>query len=107
MNFMGGLQQLGRSFMLPMIVLPGAAVFLSLSELPWDRLGFPGMSGYLLTAGQALFLFLPYLFALGVALGMSGNSPAPDSRRWPACLFTPASSAPATIRSSRACSSGV
>ncbi|MBD2846222.1 PTS transporter subunit EIIC [Paenibacillus sp. IB182496] len=76
MNVMGNLQQLGRALMLPMIVLPAAAVFLSLGELPWDRLGAPMLSDYLNTAGQALFLFLPFLFALGVALGLTNNAGA-------------------------------
>ncbi|MFD0713698.1 glucose PTS transporter subunit IIA [Paenibacillus sp. GCM10027626] len=74
MNIMGQLQQLGRSLMLPMIVLPAAAIFLSLSTLPWADFGMPGMPLHLQTAGQALFAFLPYLFAFGVAMGMTGNA---------------------------------
>ncbi|UVI27876.1 glucose PTS transporter subunit IIA [Paenibacillus spongiae] len=74
MNVMGQLQQLGRSLMLPMIVLPAAAIFLSLSGLPWESFGMPGMPGHLQTAGYALFAFLPYLFAFGVAMGMTGNA---------------------------------
>ncbi|AJY76420.1 glucose PTS transporter subunit IIA [Paenibacillus beijingensis] len=74
MNFMGSLQRLGRAFMLPMIVLPAAAVCLSFSELPWGAIGLPAFSGYLAIAGQALFSFLPYLFAVGIAWGMSGNA---------------------------------
>ncbi|MCQ6560396.1 glucose PTS transporter subunit IIA [Paenibacillus mendelii] len=74
MNVMGQLQQLGRSLMLPMIVLPAAAIFLSLSALPWVDFGMPGMPGHLQTAGEALFAFLPYLFAFGVAMGMTSNA---------------------------------
>ncbi|MFC4778402.1 glucose PTS transporter subunit IIA [Paenibacillus sp. GCM10023252] len=74
MNFMGSLQQLGRAFMLPMIALPGAAIFMSLSKLPWDLIGLDAMGGYLWTAGESLFLYLPYLFALGVSLGLTGNA---------------------------------
>ncbi|GGG09451.1 glucose PTS transporter subunit IIA [Paenibacillus abyssi] len=76
MNLMGNLQQLGRALMLPMIVLPAAAVFLSLSQLPWALLGLPDLSGHLNTAGHSLFIFLPYLFALGVALGLTNNAGA-------------------------------
>ena len=36
MNWMGNLQQLGRSLMLPTIALPIAAVLLRLGDLPWD-----------------------------------------------------------------------
>jgi len=76
MNMMGQLQQLGRSLMLPTIVLPAAAIFLSLSALPWASMGMPGMPEYLTIAGNALFAFLPYLFAFGVAMGMTGNAMA-------------------------------
>ncbi|GGD65367.1 glucose PTS transporter subunit IIA [Paenibacillus nasutitermitis] len=76
MNIMGHLQQLGRSLMLPTIVLPGAAVFLSLSALPWSAMGLPTMQVHLHTAGEALFSFLPYLFAFGVAMGMTSNAAA-------------------------------
>ncbi|QYR23658.1 glucose PTS transporter subunit IIA [Paenibacillus sp. sptzw28] len=76
MNIMGHLQQLGRSLMLPTIVLPGAAIFLSLSTLPWASIGLPGMQSHLHTAGEALFSFLPYLFAFGVAMGMTSNAGA-------------------------------
>lgn len=71
---MGSLQQLGRAVMLPMIVLPGAAIFLSLSKLPWDYIGMPNMAGYLLTASETIFTFLPYIFALGISLGLTGNA---------------------------------
>lgn len=76
MNFMGKLQQLGRAVMLPMIILPAAAICLSLSNLPWDALGLPAMADYLSVAGNSLFVFLPYLFAAGVAWGTSSNGGA-------------------------------
>ncbi|GMK43070.1 putative PTS system glucosamine-specific EIICBA component [Paenibacillus glycanilyticus] len=74
MNFLGRFQQLGRAFMLPMIVLPAAAIFLFLSQLPWDLLGIPDTADYLQAAGHAIFKFLPYIFALGVSLGLTGNA---------------------------------
>ncbi|GFN32032.1 glucose PTS transporter subunit IIA [Paenibacillus xylaniclasticus] len=74
MNVLGRLQQLGRSFMLPMIALPAASIFLSLSNLPWERIGLTSMAEYLLLAGHSIFTFLPYLFAIGVAMGMAGNA---------------------------------
>ncbi|WP_308634530.1 glucose PTS transporter subunit IIA [Paenibacillus silvisoli] len=76
MNIMGHLQQLGRSLMLPTIVLPGAAIFLSLSALPWDAMGVPSIQTHLQTAGETLFTFLPYLFAFGIAMGMTSNAGA-------------------------------
>lgn len=60
--------------MLPMIVLPGAAIFLFLSQLPWDHIGMPAMSGYLQAASDAIFTFLPYIFAIGISLGLTGNA---------------------------------
>ncbi|MFF2093549.1 glucose PTS transporter subunit IIA [Paenibacillus sp. NPDC058174] len=74
MNFLGSFQQLGRAFMLPMIVLPGAAIFLFLSQLPWGMIGMPAMSGYLQTASEAIFTFLPYFFAIGISLGLTSNA---------------------------------
>lgn len=60
--------------MLPMIALPAASIFLSLSTLPWESVGLGNMAHYLALAGHAIFAFLPYVFALGVAVGMSGNA---------------------------------
>lgn len=69
----GKLQQLGRALMLPMIILPAAAIFLSLSKLPWEQFGIPAIEQYLLLASEAIFLYLPYIFAVGVALGLTGS----------------------------------
>lgn len=74
MNIMGFLQQFGRSLMLPTIVLPGAAVLLSLSSLPWDQWGVPEFASFLHTAATSIFAFLPYLFAFGVAMGLTSNA---------------------------------
>ncbi|MGK9251566.1 glucose PTS transporter subunit IIA [Paenibacillus humicus] len=76
MKFMGNLQQLGRAVMLPMIILPAAAICLSLSTLPWESVGLPSLGEYLSVAGYSLFAFLPYLFAAGVAWGTSSNGGA-------------------------------
>ncbi|MEK3884456.1 glucose PTS transporter subunit IIA [Paenibacillus sp. PL2-23] len=74
MTFIGSLQQLGRAFMLPMIVLPAAAVFLSISQLPWELIGLPGMPEHLRNASDIIFAYLPYIFALGIALGLTSNA---------------------------------
>jgi len=70
---LGKLQQLGRALMLPMVVIPAAAIFSGLSELPWEKLGLPLVEQYLQLASQSIFLFLPYIFAVGVALGLTGS----------------------------------
>jgi glucose PTS system EIICBA or EIICB component len=72
----GYLQRLGRAMMLPMTVLPAAAVFLMLSRLPWDTLGWPQMPELLSAAGMAIFQFVPYIFAVGIALGLSNQTAA-------------------------------
>ncbi|WP_160037007.1 glucose PTS transporter subunit IIA [Paenibacillus sp. An7] len=74
MNWLGSLQQLGRAVMLPTMVLPAAAILLSVGSLPWDSWGFESVSGIATIAGQSLFYFLPYLFAVGVALGLSNQA---------------------------------
>lgn len=73
MAFVGNLQQLGRAVMLPMIVLPAAAIFQSLALLPWDYIGLPSMADFFMFASQAVFQFLPYIFAVGIALGLTSN----------------------------------
>ena len=67
------LQRIGRSLMLPVAVLPAAAILLGIGY--WiDPAGWGGESpvaAFLITAGGSLIDFMPILFAVGVALGMS------------------------------------
>ncbi|MFE1169932.1 PTS transporter subunit EIIC [Nocardiopsis sp. NPDC058789] len=75
------LQRLGRSLMMPIAVLPAAAILLRLGQddlLGADGLaGIDGMgwmqpvSGAVGTAGEAIFEALPLLFAIGVAIGFA------------------------------------
>ena len=59
-------QQLGRSLMLPIAVLPIAGLLL--------RLGQPDLLDVkvIAQAGEAVFKNLPLLFAIGVAVGFAG-----------------------------------
>ncbi|WP_181952998.1 N-acetylglucosamine-specific PTS transporter subunit IIBC [Novosphingobium umbonatum] len=68
-----GLQSLGRALMLPIAVLPVAALLLRLGQP--DLLGLPFVSA----AGEAMFSNLGLLFAIGVATGFArdGNGAAP------------------------------
>ena len=77
------LQRIGRSLMLPIASLPAAALLLRLGQD--DMLGVNGLAGawgdWLLpvaavlgAAGNALFKFLPMIFALGVAVGYARKS---------------------------------
>lgn len=73
MNWMGNLQQLGRSLMLPTMALPVAAVMLWLGVLPWDAVSLPQVGELLSFTGQLIIQYLPYLFAVGVAMGLTDN----------------------------------
>lgn len=73
-NWMGFLQQLGRALMLPTIALPLAAVLLFLGNLPWDAIQANSFGHVLTLGGQTIFKYLPFLFAIGVALGLTGSA---------------------------------
>ena len=63
-------QRLGRSLMLPVAVLPVAAVFSGLSYWISQSIGANVISVFLGAAGGALLDNIPLLFAIGVAIGM-------------------------------------
>ena len=67
---LGALQSVGRSLMLPIAVLPAAALLLRLGQD--DLLGLPWMAA----AGNAVFTNLPLLFAIGIAVGLTGGAGA-------------------------------
>lgn len=71
MTVLGYLQKLGKALMLPIAVLPVAALLL--------RLGQPDLLdiAFIAKAGDAIFGNLPLLFAMGIAVGLSdGDSGA-------------------------------
>ncbi|GCF06901.1 PTS transporter subunit EIIC [Dictyobacter arantiisoli] len=72
---LGSLQTVGRSLMLPIAVLPAAALLLRLGQS--DMLGQFHWSvihwDWLASAGNAVFSNLPLIFAIGVALGLTGT----------------------------------
>ena len=67
---LGALQSIGRSLMLPIAVLPAAALLLRLGQP--DLLNLPWMAN----AGNAIFANLPVIFAIGIAIGLSGGEGA-------------------------------
>ncbi len=70
------LQRIGRSLMLPVAVLPAAAILLGIGYYI-DPSGWGGESpiaAFLITAGDSLIANMPILFAIGVALGMSKDN---------------------------------
>ncbi|MBM7703517.1 N-acetylglucosamine-specific PTS transporter subunit IIBC [Metabacillus iocasae] len=62
---LGFLQKIGKSLMLPIAIMPAAALLLRLGQD--DFLGIPFISA----AGNAVFGHLALLFAIGVAIGFS------------------------------------
>ncbi|HEX7735441.1 MAG TPA: N-acetylglucosamine-specific PTS transporter subunit IIBC [Ktedonobacteraceae bacterium] len=81
-RLLGGAQSLGRSLMLPIATLPAAALLLRLGQS--DVWAWTGAGSYLATngipflaaAGNALFGNLPLIFALGIAVGLTGDAGA-------------------------------
>ncbi len=67
---LGPLQSIGRSLMLPIAVLPAAALLLRLGQS--DLLNLPWMAN----AGDAIFSNLPVIFAIGIAVGLTGGEGA-------------------------------
>src|SRR5882757_1540264 len=63
-----GLQKLGRALMLPIAVMPLAALLLRLGQD--DLLNIP----FIAAAGDAIFSNLGILFAVGVAVGFAKES---------------------------------
>src|SRR5699024_416029 len=67
------LQRIGRSLMLPVAVLPAAAILMGIGY--WiDPSGWGGgnpIAAFLIKAGEALIGNMAILFAVGVALGMT------------------------------------
>ena len=87
----GVLQRIGRSFMLPIALLPVAGLFLGIgsSFTNTTTLNAYGLSGFiyegsfvytlldiLSRAGNAVFANLPLLFAIGVSIGMAKREKA-------------------------------
>ena len=85
-KFFGVLQRVGRSFMLPIAILPGAGLLLGLGSsftnettlATYNLLGLmgPGTVPYFIFSvlskcGGVIFDNLPLIFAIGVAIGMA------------------------------------
>jgi phosphotransferase system glucose/maltose/N-acetylglucosamine-specific IIC component len=72
------LQRVGRSLMMPIVVLPPAALLLRLGQpdlLGRSKLGWlDAIADVISASGQAIFDALPLLFAVGVAIGFARRS---------------------------------
>lgn len=65
MNVLGYTQKLGKAIMLPIAILPVAAILLRLGQSDMLNIAF------IAQAGGAIFGQLPLLFAIGIAIGLS------------------------------------
>ncbi|WP_027467446.1 N-acetylglucosamine-specific PTS transporter subunit IIBC [Deefgea rivuli] len=73
MNILGYLQKIGRSLMVPVAVLPAAAIMLGVGYAI-DPTGWGAnsqLAAFLIKAGAAIIDKMPILFAVGVAYGVS------------------------------------
>jgi PTS system glucose-specific IIC component len=68
----GWLQKIGKSLMLPVSVLPAAGILLGVGSAKFTWLP-ESVSSVMAQAGGAVFGNLPLIFAIGVALGLTGN----------------------------------
>lgn len=68
------LQRIGRSLMLPVAVLPAAAILLGIGYWIETAAGAGMVSAFLTAAGSSLIDNMAILFAVGVALGMSKDN---------------------------------
>lgn len=64
------LQKIGRSLMLPIAILPAASILVGVGNwLEALKVGF--IAQFMIAGGNAILGVLPYLFAIGLALGMA------------------------------------
>jgi PTS system N-acetylglucosamine-specific IIC component len=80
-RLLGAAQSLGRSLMLPIAVLPAAALLLRLGQpdlWAWTHNASLVAGGvpWMAQAGNALFANLPMIFAVGIAIGLTGDTGA-------------------------------
>src|SRR3954452_11174546 len=68
----GWLQKIGKSLMLPVSVLPAAGILLGVGSAKFTWLP-ESVSSVMGPAGGAVLGDLPLIFAIGVALGLTGN----------------------------------
>ena len=73
-RLLANMQRVGRSLMMPIAVLPAAALLLRFGQpdlIGADGLGWDRVASIMGAAGDALFSNLPILFAIGVAIGFA------------------------------------
>lgn len=102
MNIAERLQSLGRALMLPIAVLPAAAILLRLGQQDiWDAVGaghgVDVMLPFIGAAGNAVFSNLGLLFAIGVAVGLSRENHGASGLAGAVCFLIATESAKTLI----------
>jgi N-acetylglucosamine PTS system EIICBA or EIICB component len=67
------LQTIARSLMIPIAVLPAAAILLRIGKMEFEHPFLIQMAKVCQLGGSAIFDNLPLLFAIGIAIGMTGG----------------------------------
>lgn len=72
-RILGFLQTIARSLMIPIAVLPAAAILLRIGKIEFDYPFLTQFAQVCKLGGSAIFDNLPLLFAIGIAIGMTGG----------------------------------
>lgn len=68
---MSYIQRIGRSFMIPIAVMPAAAILYGFGKIEFELPVLIKLAAICGAAGGAIFDHLPLLFAIGIAIGLS------------------------------------
>ncbi|MGG1551381.1 PTS transporter subunit EIIC [Paenibacillus ferrarius] len=66
-------QKMGRSLMIPIAVLPAASILLRIGKMTFDNSFLTHVAQIFELGGSAIFDNLPFLFAIGVAIGLTSG----------------------------------
>ncbi|MGZ9587027.1 PTS transporter subunit EIIC [Paenibacillus marinisediminis] len=67
-------QQMGRSLMVPIAVLPAASILVRIGDMQVDTPWLAAIVSVCKLGGNAIFNHLPIFFAIGIAIGLTGGS---------------------------------
>lgn len=70
---MSYIQRVSRSFMIPIAVMPAAAILFRFGKIEFEQPFLMKLAAICEAAGGAIFDHLPLLFAIGIAIGLTGG----------------------------------
>ncbi|WP_237728716.1 PTS transporter subunit EIIC [Paenibacillus sp. OSY-SE] len=73
MRLMSYMQQIGRSLMIPIAVLPAASILVRIGEFQFETPWLAAVASVCKLGGDAIFGNLPIFFAIGVAIGLTSG----------------------------------